>query len=154
MDVFSALKPGLVAVAQVGSGSAGTIKVSGSGGELSAIDSVVITDIKVNQRVNLQYSPALNSNTYVYGFGDGIGHIRVSGITFSRMCEGSGDGLAQVLKFYAGSRAVDDVTCNVSLGGSAFSGFLEEVEAGMDNPELQMGSYTLSMSTLPSMMRM
>lgn len=151
-DVFSALRPGLVAVASKEGAESGTLRITGPGGDLTSMDSVLITSVMVGMGVNNQYSPALKEVTYVYGFGDRIGSIRISGLTFSKNCQGSGQGIGQVLSWYASSRAVDDVTCQLHLGGGAYSGYLEEVEAGLDNPELQMGSFTLRLASLPSML--
>ncbi len=151
MDIFTAQKAGLVKTASVAGGRAGLLTVSGSGSLTTG--PVVVTSFNVALGVNNQYSPALNKSVYVYGFGDGIGKITVSGLTFTEMCDGGGrDGLARVLSFYAGTRAISDVKMNVMVGGSSFAGFLDKADIGADDPELRLGRFSLMASTLPAMM--
>jgi hypothetical protein len=148
MDLFAAQKPGLVAVAQVPGGSTGIVSVSG----LTGLGAVVVTSFNVSLAVNNQYAPALDKAVYVYGFGDRAGRLTISGLTFTRMCDSAGDGLGQVIGFYGSNRAISDVTIFMSVEGSTFRGFLDRADIGADNPELQMGRFTLEATTLPAMM--
>lgn len=149
MNVFNAQKPGLVFVAG-GTGQMGVLTVSGG---LTGNGAVIITRTSAEQRVNNQYQPALDNSTYIYCFGDAIGSFTISGVTFSRMCNGGSMGIGQVLSYYAENRAIRDTTITLTLGGNAFTGYLHHVVAGLDNPDLQMGFYTLTAATLPEMFR-
>lgn len=151
MDIFGSQKPGLVSVARTTGGPA-VLSVSGPGGDLTGMGSVIVTAFSIDLGVNNQYAPALDKSVYVYGFGDRIGRLSVAGLTFTATCDDGKDGLAQVLAFYAGTRAISNVKMSVSVGGSAFQGFLDAAEIGSDNPELRLGRFALEASTLPSML--
>jgi hypothetical protein len=153
MDIFGAVKPGLVRVAQAAGGSSGIVGVSGPGGDLTGLGPVVVTSFNVRLAVNNQYAPALDKSVYVYGFGDRAGTLSISGLTFSRMCgQEGGEGLDKVLRFYGASRAIADVTISMSVEGNTFRGFLDKADVGADNPEFHVGRFTLEATTLPAMM--
>lgn len=150
-DIFAPQKQGLVFTGGTG-GSLGILSVSGG---LSASGKVLVTRVQVEQKVNNQFQPALDNTVYVYCFGDGIGQFTISGLTFSRSCNdgGGGNGVSDALSYYASNRALSDTTISLGLGGSAFSGYLHQVTAGIDNPYLKLGQFTLVAATLPSMFR-
>jgi hypothetical protein len=152
MDIFSTQKPGLVVTINAPGGSMGVLTVSGAGGNLTGMGAVVVTAFDIRLAVNNQYAPALDKSVYVYGFGDSIGTLMVSGLTFTRSCSEGSNGLANVLRFYADTRAIRDVQMRMSVSGSTFAGFLDNASIGSDQPEHKLGRFTLSASTLPSMM--
>lgn len=153
MELFGSQAPGLVAVARVTGGGPAVLSVSGPGGSLTGMGSVIVTSFNINLGVNNQYAPALDKSVYVYNFSDRIGTLQVQGLTFTRSCEGGGgDGLAAVLAFYANTRAVRDVKMRMAVDGSAFQGFLDRADIGSDNPEFKLGRFSLEASTLPSML--
>jgi hypothetical protein len=61
----------------------------------------------------------------------------------------SRSGLAEVLRFYERNRAVEDVQIRVTVGDQSFSGFMDQATINFDNPELQMGRFSLQARVLP-----
>ena len=107
------------------------------------------------QNTHQQFSMSLDGSIYIYVFGDHMGTIKLSGITFDRLCEGGGKtGLALVLDYYKQNRASQRPTpIQVNVADQTIQGFLTGVSvrtmgiATSKEPVLQ--EYELEINVLP-----
>ena len=147
-DVFNS-RTGFVAVIPGQAVIPGRVKLSGFDPQAA-----LIAGVDYNQRTNQQFQYALDSSVFIYVFGDEMGNVLVSGMAFPQLCDGSSNGLSEVLKFYAENRASKkSELIEVSIGDELISGFLTQltvkaVGAAWD-PIALIQSYTLTINTLP-----
>jgi len=107
------------------------------------------------QNTHQQFSMSLDGSIYIYVFGDHMGTVKLSGITFDRLCEGGGKtGLALVLDYYKQNRASQRPTpIQVNVADQTIQGFLTGVSvrtmgiATSKEPVLQ--EYELEINALP-----
>jgi hypothetical protein len=118
-DIFNS-SPGVVAVVENQAVVPGRVKVGNF--EPAA---ALISSIDYEQNTNQQFQTSLDAAVYIYVFGDQMGKVVVEGIAFMSTCEGSENGLKEILDFYGSNRAsrkADPI--QVVLGDDSVVGFL------------------------------
>ena len=107
------------------------------------------------QNTHQQFSSSLEGSVYIYVFGDQMGSVKLSGITFDRRCEGGGKtGLALVLDYYNSYRASQrPAPIQVNIADRTVQGFLTGISVrtmGLaTNPSPVLQEYTLEINALP-----
>ena len=148
-DIFNS-RPGYVAVVPSDSVIPGRITVAGF-----APNAALVAGIDYKQRTNQQFQTSLDQSIYLYVFGDLMGDVIVKGIAFPVVCEGSSEGLLEILKFYQKSRAsVKSDPVSVQVGSSeTIAGFLTGVEilseAVAQDPMSFISNYSMTINALP-----
>jgi hypothetical protein len=120
-----------------------------------APSTVLFGAMEWQQNTHQQFSTSLEGSVYIYVFGDQMGMVKLSGITFDRLCEGGGKpGLAIVLDYYNQNRASQrPAPIQVNVADKTVQGFLTGVSvrtmgvATDKAPVLQ--EYTMEINALP-----
>lgn len=155
VDIFSA-QPGSVTAIDSAGLPPLTLFLEGWGGG-PAFNSI-ITGLSIQQQAGVQFVHTLREFIYVYVFGERIGDITVSGLSFARGCTGAAGalnlqyhGLEWVNAFYLTNRATVRASPLVFVLGlaSPFVGFLVGCNLQVNDPERGLGQWTLRFATVP-----
>ena len=122
----------------------------GAGRQFKAI----ITSVAVSSQGGFQFLHSLRQYVYIYIFGERVGELTVSGLTFSGGCEDNPDvpksGMEAVLAYYNLMRATRrPCPVGVRVGGTAFRGFLLGVQLAILDADSGLGRFTLKFHTPP-----
>lgn len=144
-------QPGTVQVVDLGEGGApGVLSISGKDGRLSKQDGVVITNIGIDQDVNIQFVPSLQKVIYVYSFGDRMGRCTVNGLAFDKTCDRKNIGYVgtnSLLDYYDKNRAIsEDRVMKISIGSYSFQSYLISMRLATAAPEFKTMSFSLNMT--------
>lgn len=111
----------------------------------------IVTRVTVSQQVNVQFLHTLGSLIYVYVFGDRIGSIGLSGLSFACACPGGTElGAEQMLLWYKRNRASkrrDPI--EVVIGRSVIRGFVVGFNEDVVDPSLNLVQWSVAMTALP-----
>lgn len=114
----------------------------------------IITRMTCSQQVNLQFLHTLGRQVYVYVFGDRIGQIMLSGLTFAndgRRPEQTTHGLVRIMNWYhqhKASRRAEPVT--VVLGASErVDGFVTGFSCDVLDPLSSIVQWNLTLASIP-----
>lgn len=154
-SVMFASNAGILAVRNIEGGVPALVSISGPGGELTQLDSVIVRTIGVTQDVSAQFVTSLQKVVYVYCFGDKMGQITVGGLAFSRVCSSgapTGDmkGTTDLMNYYDASRAVDEKrVMKVMLGGHTFQGYLLAMNLQTEDTSMRTFNFGFTITTVP-----
>lgn len=122
----------------------------------------IITRVTVSQAVNLQFLHTLGSHIYVYVFGDRIGDISLSGLSFASVdCGVLGTlgavlglqkhGIEYLLEWYAANKAsAREEPVRVTIGAmTVFEGFVVTVSSDLVDPQTNIVQWGLNLKMLP-----
>lgn len=116
---------------------------------------VLITACDYIQRTKHQFSKSMDSNIYLYTFGDDISDITISGIAFTNSCDGNTTGLSSLLQFYSDNK-VSNVTADgipelkIRIGDSSFIyAYLIACQIRVADASNRIVNFTLSMKAIP-----
>jgi len=148
-DIFSN-DPGVVSVFQ-GPGTPLAFYLE-NWGDIQFFKSI-ITGFQVESQGGVQFMHTLRDFIYIYVFGERIGTVIISGLSFQQLCPGgdSGHGLEDVIAYYGSNRVLeraDPVTMVFGLS-TVFYGFLTKLTGGVQDPSTKMGSFALQFQTVP-----
>lgn len=126
------------------------------GSNLVAFKSL-ITDVAIQEQGNYQFLHTLGNHIYLYVFGDRIGQLGVSGVSFwSRSAGGGCDnnpmdlGIIRVLNWYRQNRIVKrESPIIMTLGTRAFQAFLVGFRCSKINLDLRQFQFHLDLALLP-----
>lgn len=115
----------------------------------------IITRLTISQQANVQFLHTLGAAIYVYVFGDRIGNLSLSGLSFAAPCDDNNQvqdhGMVLMLDWYRKNRVSKSgapvritIGTNVTIEGFVTSSSFDTVE-----PESGMVQWGLSMQTLP-----
>jgi len=126
-----------------------TFGFGGWGG--AAVRNAIIRGVGIRSQGNYQLRYTLRNFTYVYVFGEKAGDFIVSGLTFAGNCNNSDfAGISGVLDYYGNfGIAYYGNPVPIQIGAAAFWGFLVGVDTGIQDPDSQMGQFSLTFKTLP-----
>lgn len=149
-DIYHS-RAGYVAVITDPDGNVIPGKISIEGYEPQA---ALISGINYGQQTNQQFQPTLDSSLYIYVFGDHMGSVEIEGVAFAKLCNGSAEGIIEVLDFYTQNRASKkSVPITVQIGSRPISGFLTALSiantALADDPAAFMARYKMTINALP-----
>ena len=112
----------------------------------------IITGIATSQAVNGQFSPTMLNLIYAYFFGDRMGEILISGLSFPATCgtPNFGGGIRSVLGYYNTYRASrSGLPISVAIGNAGLSGFVMGMGLNIVNPETQITQFVYRIMNLP-----
>ncbi len=116
-----------------------------------AASEVIITSPAFSQQPAVQYTQSLRDKVYVYVFGERLGALDVTGIVPLRACgSGQSSGLDNIFSYYRShSVSASGTPTSISVGNTAFRGFLNGVRSTFADPERALLGFVLSFVTLP-----
>ena len=115
----------------------------------------IITRMTISQQVNVQFLHSLGSLIHIYVFGDRMGTVSLSGLSFLCGCD-DGDsengmvGAEQMLLWYKKNRASrkkDPV--RVTVGKTVIEGFVTSFTEDVVDSSLKMVQWGVNLSSLP-----
>lgn len=156
MDIFSS-DPGSVVLADVRDGTPMQLLVDGWGGYNSFRS--IITGFRAKLRGGVQFMHTLNDFIYVYTFGERMGQLTLSGLSFYQDCQnfdealqGTPDhGLEEVIGYYGLNRVNERAPpVTVVLGTTtSFNCFLTDMNAELVDTERVLGSWSIDLAAVP-----
>lgn len=110
----------------------------------------IITSLNISQRINVQFLHTVGAGIYIYTFGDRIGQMQLSGLSFSCTCPGDSPGLEQMYTWFKSNRAsVRREPVRVTIGKTPIEGFVIEFGAAIVDAASGLSQWNLSLATLP-----
>jgi hypothetical protein len=117
----------------------------------------IVTRVTVSQQVNVQFLHTLGALVYIYVFGDRIGQITLSGLSFSGGCNpddkdgGVTPGVELMLNWYDQNRAANTAApVRVMLGNYAINGFVVAATMDVVDPSTSLVQWGLTLTALPA----
>jgi len=145
-------QPGMATVVSDPGASPVPFAMTGWGGAMAF--KAVVTDVQGGHREALQATPAFRRRLFVDSFGREPGRLRVAGVAFAGGCsDDATHGLEYVRDFYdahCASARAEPVTVLLGTTGAARDvGFLVGLDTAVDRADLRLGSFALTLATLP-----
>lgn len=112
----------------------------------------IVTRFTVSQQVNLQFLHSLGSLIHIYVFGDRMGSVNLSGLSFACACPDDGEsmGAEQMLLWYKSNRASKKADpCRVTVGQTVIEGFVTGFTEDVVDPALRIVQWGVTMASLP-----
>ncbi len=114
----------------------------------------LVTQLNYGQRTNTQFQQSLDNTIYVYSFGDLMGDLTLSGLVFPRSCDGSGNGIDQMQKYYSKNRVSKKVeTMQVTFASHVIKGYLVGLNMATVDVSSGMHNFNLLLKTIPASFR-
>lgn len=115
----------------------------------------IITSFRVQTQSGVQFLHTLRDFIYVYSFGERIGDMTLSGVSFAFQCETQDilyHGLEYALAYYLLNRAATRPTpVTVVLGGGTpFFGFLVGMNMELADTERVLGNFNYTFKIIPN----
>lgn len=152
MNIFSA-GPGAVTAIDEGGFPPAALFLEGWNGPTF---NSIITGVSLQHQGNVQFMHTLQEFVYLYIFGDRMGDMMVSGVSFSRTCATGistiqAHGLEWVHSYYLFNRvALRARPVSLVLGlTTVFQGFLVGSGIALNDPQQGLGQFTLKFAVLP-----
>lgn len=118
--------------------------------------SSIITRIMLSQRVNVQFSHMIGTGVYIYVFGDRIGEMTLSGLSFTCACPAPGGtgldspGMELMYNWYKTNRASKKPSpLRITIGKSPIEGFLTQYSSDVVDPASGLSTWNAALQTLP-----
>lgn len=113
----------------------------------------IITRVTCSQQVNLQFLHTMGKHVYVYVFGDRMGQIGLSGLSFASECDGESQehGVVQMFDWYRRNKAskrTEPVRINIGMRDN-LDGFATGFNFDVVDPSTQMVQWNLTIAALP-----
>ncbi len=148
-------QPGVV-VALDDAGIQGSARIANFDAEAEIgldFDRSIITGLTVSQEVNVQFLHTLGSYVYIYVFGDRMGAVSISGISFAANCDDDftqAHGLELMIQWYRqfrASRRQDPI--RVMVGNTPIEGFVTGITNQVVDPQTGLVQWTINTRSLP-----
>lgn len=115
----------------------------------------IFTGVGVSRQSNQQFLHTLGGNIYVYVFGERMGEIRIDGIGFADICEGSenlSSGLDWLSSYYDTFRiSMTGLPVTVALGAfTVVQAFLIGMNYQIVDPQTGTGQFSLRLAMPPT----
>jgi hypothetical protein len=109
-----------------------------------------ITGFAVDLQGNYQFLHTVNDFIYLYVFGDRIGDLVLTGISFTdNDCPTTGGDLTTIFKFYKDNRvAVRNTPINITIGADSFLTFLTGTKIEQAKPDNGVVQWVMRFNTL------
>lgn len=128
-------------------------KLDGGGQDITfESERSIITRVTVAQQVNAQFLHTLGAQVYVYVFGDRIGQMTLSGLSFLCGCGAGGPdvGAERMLLWYKANRlSKRRQAVRVSIGKQAIDGFVVNLNLDVVEPSMSLVQWGVTLTTLP-----
>ena len=116
----------------------------------------IITRITVAHQGNYQFLHTIGNSIYIYVFGDRIGQINISGLSFTRDCtggdpDGPDHGFERIFRYYAANRvAARQDPIKITFGQqTVIKGFVVGMSGDAVDPQTRIMQYGLNVMVLP-----
>ncbi len=113
----------------------------------------IVTRMTVSQQVNVQFLHTLGSLIYIYVFGDRMGQISLSGLSFNCGACNPFDtamGAEKMLTWYNDNRASKrKKPVRVTIGRTVLEGFVVGATEDVIDPSLNLVQWSVQMASLP-----
>ncbi len=116
------------------------------------VERSIVTRIAVSQSTNVQFLHTLGSQVFIYVFGDRIGTIGLSGLSFICACDGDIDtnGPEQIFLWYKRNRVSQRQTpVRLIVGSEVIEGFVTGHSFEVVDPSLTLTQWNLELMSLP-----
>lgn len=119
----------------------------------------ILTRCLVSSQGNYQFLHSFGGRIYTYSFGDKIGTVGLSGLSFQKAIQGNngscsdlpgGIGIQKVMEYYNQNRIAkraDPIT--VTFAGQALRGMLTSFTADVANPESLIFQFDMQLALIP-----
>lgn len=130
--------------------SVGFVRVADAPIDYSATWSI-ITRLTVSHQANVQFLHTLGSAIYIYVFGDRIGQMSLSGLSFNSVCEGAEElGVEAMMGWYRDNRVSKrGAPVRVMIGNTAVEGFVVSSSEDTVDAETGLVQWGVNMMALP-----
>lgn len=113
----------------------------------------IITRVTCAQQVNLQFLHTMGKHVYVYVFGDRMGQIGLSGLSFANDCDrpGAEHGVVKMFDWYRRNKASkrpEPIRINIGMRDN-LDGFATGFNFDVVDPGSQMVQWNLTVAALP-----
>ena len=113
----------------------------------------IISRVTVSSRGNFQFLHTLGGQVFVYVFGDRIGRMGISGLSFDAICgdEAGTLGVERVLNYYNQNRiAARSIPLRVSIGtATTLSGYLVGLNTEVIDPKSRIWQFNMELALIP-----
>jgi len=113
----------------------------------------IITNVQVSANGNYQFLHTLGNNIYVYVFGDRMGQLVLSGLSFETICDDPKGtiGIERVLDYYAQVRlAQREPPIKVTIGTTTtLVGYMTAINAQVVDPKTKMYQFDMQLMIVP-----
>jgi hypothetical protein len=112
----------------------------------------IVTSIRVGQQGGVQFLHTLRDFIYIYVFGDRIGTMSITGLSFWDKCDAPGyHGIEYVNGYYLDNRVSQRAApLTVVIGsGTSFLGFLVGFNFDFNNPDDLIAQFCLELRVVP-----
>lgn len=134
-------------------GSARTVNFDAEAEIGLEFDRSIITGLALSQEVNVQFLHTLGSYIYIYVFGDRMGSVAVSGMSFAADCDNEGNtshGLELMLKWYRQFRTSRRRSpVRIMIGDTPIDGFVVGFNNQVMDPTTGLVQWTIQTRFLP-----
>jgi len=114
----------------------------------------IITRMTVAQSSSYQFLHTLGGDIYIYVFGERIGTMSISGLSFAKSCAPGDDGqhgLEKMLKWYKQYRlSARPTPVNILIGSSTtLQAFVSDITGDVVDPSLFLVQWTMNLMVIP-----
>lgn len=111
----------------------------------------IVTRLTVSQQVNVQFLHSLGSLIHIYVFGDRMGSVSLSGLSFACECpDGTEIGAERMMLWYKRHRASKrPKPCQVTIGTTVIEGFVTAFTEDVVDPSLKLVQWGVTLASLP-----
>lgn len=149
MNILST-KPGVAMVIRDLDSLPMVLSFTGWGGFV--VRDAIVQGISVQSTGNYQFLHTLRGYVYAYVFGERIGNLIISGLTFNGSCITgyTREGISMIVNYYDQFRiSRGGARVGIQIGAAGFSGFLVGTQFQVVNPEGRIGQFQLQFNILP-----
>mgnify|MGYP005847506743 CR=1 FL=1 len=116
-----------------------------------AVEASIVTRFTMSQQVNIQFLHTMGAHVYVYVFGDRIGSISLSGLSFDCVCDGATGGAEGAFSWYKRNRASKrKEPVLVTIGNATpIEGFVTGFTEDVVDPTTNLVQWGVNIVTLP-----
>jgi hypothetical protein len=115
----------------------------------------IITGMTLSQQTNVQFLHTIGSLVFVYVFGDRIGQLSLTGLSFAARCGVDGDagpdhGASKMLDWYRANRVSRRQNpVKVTIGKEVIEGFVTSFQENVVEPSTLLVSWGVNITTMP-----
>jgi len=112
----------------------------------------IVTRVVISQEANYQFLHTIGSDIYVYVFGDRVGQMTLSGLSFNADCdsEGTEHGVEQLLDWYKTNKLSSRRTpMRVMVGSVPITAFVVGMTNDVIDPQARIVQYNLALRIIP-----
>lgn len=151
MPLVFATKPGQVVMLDDPAMACSTSFLSMNPNISFASEKSIVTRLTVSQQVNVQFLHSLGSLIHIYVFGDRMGQVSLSGLSFACDCPGGEElGAEKMLLWYKKNRASKKADpCRVTIGKTVIEGFVTSFTEDVVDPSLKLVQWGVNLASLP-----